>query len=80
MLLTSRFYCKDQQRNISLDDCITRYDSGKAARVPICQGCKEHQKRELLVKDPSPQIEDEFKDELPMEYAVELNKLLKNMF
>lgn len=40
------------------------------------KGIDEEKAREMIILG----FIDEFKDELPMEYAVELNKLLKNMF
>ena len=40
------------------------------------KGIDEDKAREMIIMG----FIDEFKEELPMEYAVELNKLLKNKF
>jgi Fe-S cluster assembly protein SufB len=40
------------------------------------KGISEDKAKEMIILG----FIDEFKEELPMEYAVELNKLLKNIF
>ncbi len=70
-------------KNIVLNDSSTLEHEATVSKVSDeklfymkTKGIDEDKAREMIIMG----FIDEFKDELPMEYAVELNKLLKNKF
>ncbi|HOO68106.1 MAG TPA: Fe-S cluster assembly protein SufB [Bacilli bacterium] len=83
ILLDSKAKSDTIPKNIVMNDSSTIEHEATVSKVSDeklfymkTKGIDEDKAREMIIMG----FLDEFKDELPMEYAVELNKLLKNRF
>ena len=66
---------ENQSSNLEHEATVSKIDKEKLFYL-MSRGLSEEKAKELLIMG----FIDRFREELPMEYAVELNALLKNYF